>query len=68
MLNRTWNYLSQNLASSTLVGGYPGPRWPLPDAHADRDAHLPPALSGFLAALYQVSFYVFRSRSEHQQF
>eukprot|EP00095_Tigriopus_kingsejongensis_P009284 maker-scaffold175_size286436-snap-gene-1.50 protein:Tk09284 transcript:maker-scaffold175_size286436-snap-gene-1.50-mRNA-1 annotation:"ap-4 complex subunit epsilon-1" len=56
MLNRTWNYLSQSLASSPTFGGYPGPRWHLPDGGsdqpADRSGHLPPALAHFLHVLH----------------
>ncbi|TRY64310.1 hypothetical protein TCAL_01859 [Tigriopus californicus] len=57
MLNRTWNYLSQSLASSPTFGGYPGPRWTLPDNgtdQEDRTHHLPPVLAHFLQTLYLV--------------
>ena len=49
MLNRTWNYVSQNL---NPLNSAPGPRWNVPDIDLGKAAHLPPSLAQFIQVIF----------------
>ena len=48
VLSKTWNVVSNSLASMMSAG----PKWSVPDAEAGPAAHLPAGLAQFLNALY----------------